>query len=295
MIRQKEWQIPGGYICYEVKNGEAMVTGIGGQIGELTIPASVEECPVTMIGKKAFLSRKKLRKVLLPACLQRIEDWAFAYCSQLEEVVIRGEELTFGKSVFLECDCLKRLTIGADDPAAEQTAELMAAAVTELDAGYLLDIGHAGSEEWLRKWDARLKVFLAADDQEGFSRQVLCGEEDYGSTDLEAFMKNKRKRKVRMCFLRLLNPLGLSADLGRELERYLLEHEETQEVLIREFGHERRYYELFARIGCLNEENMNQLLQDIGEDYTEMKAFFLQYKEEKMGYADFFDLLTSDF
>ena len=35
-------------------------------------------------------------------------------------------------------------------------------------------------------------------------------------------------------------------------------------------------------------------MEDIGEEHAEMKAYFLKYKEEQIGYADFFDSLSLD-
>ena len=54
--------------------------------------------------------------------------------------------------------------------------QLLAAAVTKLEAYYLLEPGAVGSGEWLRKWDARLEAVMRADDGEGYFKQVLCGD-----------------------------------------------------------------------------------------------------------------------
>ena len=289
MEQPKAWKLPQGTLYYQMRqNGcDIVVTGIGGLISELVIPARIEGHPVTHIAKKAFLSRKQLRRVVLPQTIEEIEDWSFAYCSGLEQVDLPQKKITFGKSVFMECGSLKHL-------GTHSVSELLAAAVTTLDAYYLLDPFYAGTEEWLAKWDARLVTYLHTDDHDGYSKQVLCGEEDYGSTDLEAFLRGKRKGKVRMCFLRLLNDTGLSTELREELTTYLLQVQETWEVVHLEHGEERRYYEMFAAIGCLTEENFEQIMGDIGEEYPEMKAYFLRFKEEQIGYEDFFEGLSLD-
>lgn len=332
MAAQKELVMTQGSLYYEVRqtkesSREVVVTGADSFISELVIPDKIEDCPVTTIGKKAFLSRKQLRKVVLPDTIEELGDWAFAYCSGLEQVVLPGREIKFGRSLFLECGKLRKLTVvtGGMDIDAERsegetqrdTEELLAAAVTVFDSYYLLDPVHAGTGEWLEKWDARLQTYLHADDQEGYSKQVLCGEEDYGSTDLEAFLSNKRKGKVRMCFLRLINSNGLCEQLRQELVAYLLAHtareaengqaaeplkghsgtrygEEAWEIVLTEFGDERRYYESFAQLGCLTEENFGRVMADIGEDYPEMKAYFLKIKEQQIGYTDFFEELSLD-
>lgn len=315
MAAQKELVMAQGSLYYEMQqtrdgSREVTVTGADSFITELVIPKEIKNCPVTGIGKKAFLSRKQLRKVVLPDTIKELGDWAFAYCSGLELVVLPPKDMVFGRALFLECIKLRKLTVMACD-----TEELLAAAVTVFDSYYLLDTVHVGTTEWLGKWDARLTAYLHADDHDGYSKQVLCGEEDYGSTDLEAFLSNKRKGKVRMCFLRLLNSKGLPEQLRQELTDYLLAHtaqevkadqrsmqnhcgtrygEETWEVVLTEFGEERRYYESFAQLGCLTEENFSRIMEDIGEDYPEMKAYFLKIKEQQIGYTDFFEELSLD-
>lgn len=344
MIKEKEWVLHQGSLYYELRRGEAdsaeaVITRLSGMVNELCIPETLEGAVVTGIAKKAFLSKKQLRRVSLPSTIRELGDWAFAYCSRLEEVVLPERTLVLGKAPFLDCVSLRKLRIkpvgerraadmaviqnGMDREAQHknEVPELLAAAVTIFDAYYLLDPMQVGDREWLVKWDARLVTYLHTDDQEGYSRQVLCGEEDYGSTDLGAFLNNKRKGKVRMCYVRLLNSVGLSEELRMELSQYLLEHtahsytedkiaeisrgksgrpevgfpgEEAWEVVLKEHGEERRYYELFATLGCLTEDNFDRIMEDIGEEHAEMKAYFLKYKEEQIGYADFFDSLSLD-
>ena len=177
----------------------------------------------------------------------------------------------------------------------EAVAELLAAAVTVFDADYLLDTAEAGTKEWLEKWDAKLKAMLDAPETEGYSKQVLCGEEDYGSTDPEAYTGNRRKERVRMALLRLLHPAGCSEELKSRLEQYLLHltkgcaHEETWLVVWKEHGNDKEYYHLFADLGCITKENQNDILADIGEDYPEMKSFFMGLGQTGDNFQEFFD------
>ena len=182
----------------------------------------------------------------------------------------------------------------AKQPGTEGISALLAAAVTQMESQYLLDGREAGSGEWLEKWDARMLTILRAADSEGYSRQILCGEEDYESTDLETYLSNSRKKKVRLLLLRLLYPAGLRTDHAGELKGYLLthtkgcEHEETWQVVRTECGDRREIYELFAKLGCLTKENAPAVIAEIGEEYPEMKAFFLRYQSEHFGADDFF-------
>ena len=273
------------------------ITQFQGLASQVEIPELIAGLPVTAIVRKAFLSKKNLRRIWLPDTLEEIGDWAFAYCDHLSEITLPRRAVRFGKAVFMECKELRRISAVEklhENGAPTFPAELMAAAVTTMDSAYLLDMEAAGSEEWLGKWDARLSSVLHTSDQEGFSRQILCGEEDYGSTDLAAYMSGRRKEKIRLCLLRLLFDRSLSAPLRQELEDYLRSHtkgqagEETWQVILQEHGADREYYQLFAAIGCVTENNLNDILTDIGGEYPEMKAYFLRCREETDGAADFF-------
>lgn len=265
--------------------------------GDVIIPEEVDGCPIHAIERKMFLSKKNLRKVTVPACVTEVGDWAFAYCDNLHTAVFEGQP-SFGRAVFLECKGLRYLYVGTSPEEAgaegEAVAALLAAAVTVADAPYLLNAQEAGSLEWLQKWDARMQVILHSRDTEGYSKQVLCGEEDYGSTDLTAYINNRRKWKVRLAFLRLLYPIGLESAVRQQLEDYLLEHtkggesEETWQVVLGEHGDEREYYQLFADLGCITAENFDGLLADVGEDKPELRAYLMRYKSEQLGVSDFF-------
>lgn len=317
----KEWEVAGGSLGYEVRDGKAVVTGFQGEACEVEVPRRMGDFMVAALDKKAFLSRKRLRRVSLPDTLEEVGDWAFAYCGGLREVRLPEKALRFGKDVFLECGALQRVTIyggkpgvrnaaglsgNAEEPrdAAEPygdaekppgVAELLAAAVTALDSYYLLDVREAGSREWFARWDARLVSALRTPDTEGYSRQVLCGEEDYGSTDLAAYTSGRRRQKTRLAFLRLLYPEALPDGNREVLEAYLRGHargsaqgEEAWRVVLEEHGNDRAYYALYAELGCITEDNFDGSLRDIGEEYPELKAYFLRFKEERLGVRDFF-------
>ena len=303
-MQEKELELADGSLYYEIDEKAdrrtIRITRFQGNASRLEVPEQIGGLSVTTIGRKAFLSKKKLRRVVLPITIDMIGDWAFAYCDHLAEIVLPNRRIQFGKAVFMECRELHRIfarTYTLEQSEKEFPAELLAAAVTRMDASYLLDIEAAGTEEWIGKWDARLLVLLHTSDQEGYSKQVLCGEEDYGSTDLVAYMSGRRKEKVRLILLRLLFCQGLSVKLRTELEGYLLAHtkgeesEEAWQVILAEHGTHREYYSLFSSVGCITEKNLNGILEDIGEDFPEMKAYFLRtrcYREDTCDSVDFF-------
>lgn len=291
-MQEKQLEIEGGILYYELAGEKVHIVGYQGSGARVEVPTEIEGYPVTEIGRKAFLSKKSLHTIILPAMVEEIGDWAFAYCAGLVQISFPARKVRFGKAVFKECGRLGRIEIRT--PKEKGIPELLAAAVSVMDAYYLLDLPEAGSVEWLAKWDARLAAILQTPDQEGYSKQVLCGEEDYGSTDLDAFTSNRRKEKVRLAFLRLLYTQELSVSSKVELEDYLRSHtkgqpgEETWLVLREEHGNDREYYELFSELSCIHTDNFDAILRDIGEEYPEMKVFFMRLREGQVCAEDFF-------
>jgi len=262
---------------------------------EVTIPEQIDGEPVTTIERKAFLSRKTLQRVTLPRTIREVGDWAFAHCTHLTEVRWSGAEaeqpIHFGKAVFLDCPNLRFLY--ARD-GRESTAALLAAAVTAMDAEFLLDYDAAGSPEWLAQWDARLRTILRTPDSDGFARELTCGEEDYGNTDQEAYESARRCAKVRLLFLRLFYPEGLDETFRAEAEDYLRNltagcpHDETWRIILREHPGDSAWYRLFAELGCVTAENFDRILADLGEEHPETKAYFLRWKSDNLAAPDFF-------
>lgn len=290
----REYPLQGGILQYKVHKNKVSIIGFVGSAARVDIPATIENLPVEEIGKKAFLSKKTLTHVILPHTVTNIGDWAFAYCDRLETMELADRDIRFGKSVFLDCSNLKVLRLQGRE---EADGALLAVAAVSAEAYYLLDVMEAGKPAWLAKWDARMLQILRSKDTEGYSKQVLCGEEDYGSTDKDAYCNRRRKQKVRLCLKRLLYPKGLGPETEREITDYLLSHtkgcasEEAWQVVHEEFGDARAYYELFAQIGCVNRDNLDSMLLDLGENHPSMKAYLLQYGNEHFGKNDFFTAL----
>lgn len=297
MKKVVEYQGEGYYLKLQEVNREWAVTECGGNAPLVIVPEAVEGKSVVEIAKKAFLSRKNIRKLVLPATIRSIGDWAFAYCGKLECVVLPGSIEKIGRAVFVNCGSLKQIECVEASGVhnwLKDVSYLLAAAVKDLEADYLLEPMTVGNVEWLAKWDARLLAVMEEDDHEGYQRQVLCGEEDYGSTDLGAFLAGKRKKKVRLCMLRLRYAQGLTEELRAYLTTYLQTHtkgcesEEAWQVLLQERAQYRESWELFLGLGCATTENIEAMLADMGENHAEMKAYFLRYKAEKLGFEDFF-------
>ena len=276
-----------GSLQFEIVSGTAAVTGYGGRDSLLVIPESVDGYPVVWIGKKAFLSCKTLREICLPESLMGIGDWAFAYCAGLESVTLPYRSLEIGQGAFKECAALSQIRDCRGGERSGDVAFLLAATVGMLDAFYLFDPENAGTENWLAGFDARVTTQMALADNEGFSKMLLCGEEDCGSrdTDVGYYMEQKRRGKVRLAMLRLFHDYGLEESLREELAAYLLDHvkgcesEETWQVILEEHGDERQYYELLTELGGVNGGNFQAMMEDMGERHAEMKAYLMRYHD----------------
>ena len=86
-----------------------------GQDRYFSVPASQDNAPITVIGAKAFLSCKTLEKLVLPASVTAVENWAFSHMHNLKELEMPANPIRFGKQVFLGSDSLQRIRLYPDD------------------------------------------------------------------------------------------------------------------------------------------------------------------------------------
>ena len=299
-MRIKETDTPQGVLQYRLIDNQAEIIAYRGKDLEVVIPDQMEDCPVTCIGKKAFLSNKMLKQITLPDSIMRIDDWAFACCAKLTKIILPYHKLEIGQGTFKECDRLEQIIDEQGDMTGKKTIDvgyLLAATMSRLNAFYLFDFENAGTDNWLAQWDTRMLNLMGLDDADGFSRILLCGEEDYGSKEnnLEYYMSQQRKGKVRLAMLRLMHDYGLQEAARAYLRNYLLEHmkgqatEETWLVVLEEHGDEREYYRFLTELGCVTTENFQSMMEDMGDNHTEMKAYLMRYHSEQNTKEDAFD------
>ena len=242
-----------------------------------------------------------MQEIILPRSITAIQDWAFASCRNLEKITLPQKELVIGQGILKDCVKLQQIVAADVKESAwnEAVSHLLAAVMDKLDAFYLFDTVSAGSREWLARWDARMFFFMEQEDAEGFSKMLLCGEEDYGSKEnnLEYYVEQRRRFKVRLAMLRLMYDIGLSVEARDRLLSYLREHtkgkcsEETWKVVLEEHGDERQYYQFLRDCGCITEENFDAVLADMGEQHTEMKAFLMNSRGGRENADDAFSVL----
>lgn len=300
MNKEKQLEIRGGILHYQTTEDEVYITQGRVMESQVAIPDEIDGLPVTRIEKKAFLSSKQLKEIFLPRGLKSIGDWAFAYCSHLESVWLPKRSLSIGRGIFKECEKLFSICHLDDESLrAKQAGRLLGAVPLRLEADYLFVPEEAGEEAWLFRFDEKLKEFLAAPDEEGYTKMVYCGEEDIVA-NMDLYLAERKRAKTRLCFLRLMNDAGLSNEFRQELSGYLASHtkgcdsEAAWEVVFQEHGNEQEYYEVFTLAGCLTEENYDGILAQMKDQYPEMKGYLMRYKSQNMDESDFFDLLSLD-
>ncbi len=296
----KELEIEGGRIEYRREGEGILILSCKVHSGRVVVPEKIENLPVTGLGKKAFLSAKPLKEVRLPEALREIGDWAFAYCSLLESVWLPRENLALGRGIFKECQRLAGIYLPDGDRVRQrQVGRLLGAVPVKLETDYLFSLREAGEGAWLARFDQRLSEFLAQPDEEGYTKMVYCGEEDIVA-NMDYYLARRRREKAELCFLRLINSLGLSREFEGTLSAYLCTHtkgcpsEAAWECVFQDHGNDREYYEAFTRAGCLMAGNYDGILLEMGEQYPEMKAYLMRYKSRNMEGTDFFASLSLD-
>lgn len=287
-MRKGEWSTAQGCLTYSTDGENVEITGSRGLDSVIGIPAQIEGLPVTRIGKKAFLSNKTIKEIVLPDTIRQIDDWAFACCAKLSKITLPYKRLELGQGIFRDCFSLAQIKDGsspAHDTKMTDVSYLMAAAVCALEAFYLFDLTTAGSAEWFARWDGRLRTVMRTPDAEGFSKMLLCGEEDYGSREnnLDHYTGQQRRKKVRLAMCRLMHDACLTEEDRDALKAYLLAHrkgqetEETWWVVLEESGDDLAFYRFLTELGAVDRENFQAMLADMGETHTEMKAYLMEY------------------
>ncbi len=297
MAQIKEIDIEGGVLgvsFFERETGEhAKIEYYRGKGISASVPENVDGADVSAIGKKAFLGAKTLTKISVPDTVEEIGDYAFASCSALVSVRLPYRDMTLGGSLFRDCVNLKNIYFDNKAGVNEDIPYLLALAVSKMDAQYLLDIKKAGSDGWTEHLDSLISRLLDRDDTEGFSKMLLCGEEDYVGDDsnLDTYVLLRRREKAEIILERLMHPYGLS-DRSRILFTGYLKENITGIVwplILDRAGDELEYAELLIAAGCIDSGNISGLIEGMGDRNTAVKSYLIKHKSEQSGGSSFFD------
>jgi uncharacterized repeat protein (TIGR02543 family) len=104
-----------GDFAYDSTGNTITITGYVGSGGALTIPSTIVDLPVTIIGKNAFSPNyqgmQSITSVTIPNSVTSIGDYAFYSCYGLTSVTIPSSVTSIGENVFANCSSLTIMTI----------------------------------------------------------------------------------------------------------------------------------------------------------------------------------------
>lgn len=100
------------YATYDGKT--AFVSGEFAAEGTVTIKNTVNDKPVTKIGKEAFNRNTKITKVIVEEGITEIGENAFYDCSMLEKVVLPESLIKIDDNAFCGCTALKEITFPSE-------------------------------------------------------------------------------------------------------------------------------------------------------------------------------------
>ena len=88
---------------YEIENGKVTITGCDKSAsGDIEIPSTIEDCPVTKIGQNSFRWCNEITGIVVPDSVKVIDNWAFGGCAKLKSITIPDSVTSIGFGVF-EC------------------------------------------------------------------------------------------------------------------------------------------------------------------------------------------------
>lgn len=101
-----------GYLTYYITADGITITDCDTAIsGDIVLPDTIEDLPVTVIGEQAFRSCSKITSLTLPSSIKAIEMQAFSYCSALESVTLNEGIEKLGTFIFQSCNKLANVYI----------------------------------------------------------------------------------------------------------------------------------------------------------------------------------------
>ena len=305
------------YVEKSFYNGEvgfqAVIEKGEGCQSTLVIPKFItvdeKNIPVRVIGKKAFLGNPGIVNVTLPETITSIDNWAFAQCDNLAKIVLMQEQdmhnlmekekmpdIFFGKGVFDDCKSLKHICIGEDKE--DSLSALLGVLFNRLDGEYLMKDNDLGKKEWFAKWDNRLMDYLKQDDEDGLNNQMLGGEEDINKNTL-GYIYDRKKNKASLCLTRLIYRDYLEAETEKIITAYLLNNSKefpdngAWKVIVEEHPDEMTYYEILNLIGGITPDNLDKILEELGESHIEAKAYLMSLNQVHYS-GDTFDEFSLD-
>lgn len=107
---------PKGDFETSVYDGRLTITKYTGSDENVVIPAAIGGQPVVAVGREAF-SGARVKRVVIPDHIVRVEEQAFIYCASLTNAAIGRGVTNIGAGAFRNCTRLESFTVGAANPA----------------------------------------------------------------------------------------------------------------------------------------------------------------------------------
>lgn len=101
-------------LTYEIKDNQVTITGCDKTArGKVIVPDTIEGCPVTAIGEKAFSGRRNITEIVLPETIKTIGRLAFYQCEGMTNINLPSGLTTIEYGTFSLCTSLTTLHIPA--------------------------------------------------------------------------------------------------------------------------------------------------------------------------------------
>ncbi len=105
-----------GVLMYNVSNGEAKIIGCKEEaIGDVVIPETLGECPVTEISLYSFAGCEGITSVSMPDSVRKIGQAAFSDCTALTKITIGSGVTEILNNAFFGCTSLAEVKVSADN------------------------------------------------------------------------------------------------------------------------------------------------------------------------------------
>ena len=300
----KKYELSDGAIYYIDNAGRTVkpdtslcITSYEGTAEFLAIPSQIDNKPVTAIAKKAFWGNRCLQHIVLPDALDSVGDWAFSACYMLRDITLPYREINFGKQIFHKSENLHEIFIS--DAVMEKNKalpKLLAMAVTILEAEYLINPLQAGSDNWYQNLDSKILTVLNESEESALKNLVYCAEEDMGAKQEEC-LKKLAYKKSGIAFMRLVFSSKITGAMNERLTDFLLQRtkgckDESAWEFVKESSYMGlQYCDKLFEINGINGENINEVLDDLGEDNVELKAYLLKKWQNKAQSVDIWESL----
>ncbi len=271
---------------------------------QVRLPEVVEGIPLTTIGAKAFLSCRSVERLELPDSLEKVEDWAFAHMKGLQEIIFPVREIEFGKKVFLGCNALKQIVLRGAKKPYQGISFFLASAATVLEE-VPLQLALAGDEtgqwSWLREYDRYLEQYLRRSDVHGFEPAFIgwFHVEDVDDQQV-SYVREQRRKKVKLAFERLMYPEGMTEELERNLAAYLLGRQDgavpgmVLEMFQQKeagYGESVLYFKIWQKIGGFQVYSPEFLLESLPDADPEVRAYLVESRLNIVDAGSFFENL----